>query len=121
MLEVRPPLLRRAIDEADHVDPVLVVLRELLRDQLPDVAGTDDDRVLDVADVAAGQRARRRPAKRDRAHGDRPEHDQAAQVEVVDAGELRGGKEEPGADVTRWKTPTTSSTVLWFVRSSSCS
>src|SRR6266852_5231655 len=98
MLEVWPPLSRRAIDEADHVDPVLVVLRELLRDQLPDVAGADDDRVLDVADVAAGERAGRRAAERDGAHGERPEGDQAAEVEGGGAGELRGREEEPGAD-----------------------
>ncbi len=49
-------LARVLVDEADHVDPVLGVLQQLARDLLPDVAGADDERVLDVGVRTAAER-----------------------------------------------------------------
>ena len=43
---------RVRVDEADEVDAVLGVLQELPRRELPDVAGADDDRVLEVERAA---------------------------------------------------------------------
>ena len=57
LVEVGAPLLRLAVDEADEVDPVLGVLEQLARDDLADVAGADDDRVLQVGDVPARESA----------------------------------------------------------------
>ena len=56
--DVVAPLLRLRVDEADEPDPVLGMLLELAGDQLADVAGADDDRVLHVDRAAA----RNRPA-----------------------------------------------------------
>ena len=50
--QVVAALLRARVDEADEVDAVLGVLQQLARDELADLAGADDDRVLEVGDAA---------------------------------------------------------------------
>ncbi len=69
MLEVDRALLGLGIDEADEVDPVLRMLEELAADQLADVPGADDDRVLEVREpaVAQNERADGAPHARSRA------------------------------------------------------
>src|SRR5262249_38693283 len=58
MLELRTLLARLVVDKPNEVQSVLGVLKQLLRDPLPDLAGADDDRVLDVADMPAAETAR---------------------------------------------------------------
>ena len=58
--ELRAHLARVVVDETDDVDPVLGVLEELSRDELPDVTRAHDDRVLDVERLAGEASARRR-------------------------------------------------------------
>ena len=62
--KVGAPSLRVAVDEADDVDAVLRMLDELAGDQLADLAGADDQRVLLVGlsplAGTAGDRARER-------------------------------------------------------------
>ena len=53
-------LPRLGVDEADEVDPVLGVLEQLARDELADVAGADDDGVLEVRGLRRQQRCGRR-------------------------------------------------------------
>ena len=48
------------VDEAEHVDPVLGVLANLLGHELADVARPDDDRVLEIGDRPPAERARER-------------------------------------------------------------
>ena len=48
LAETLAALARTVVDEADHVDAELGMLQQLARDPLADVAGADDDRVLDV-------------------------------------------------------------------------
>src|SRR3954451_23603468 len=48
LLDVVADLLRLRIDEAEHAEAELGVLEELPRDELPDLAGPDDDRLLRV-------------------------------------------------------------------------
>ena len=48
MTEVGSPFLRIAVDQPDEVDPVLGMLEQLAGNELADVPGTDDHRVLQV-------------------------------------------------------------------------
>ena len=72
--QVAAPGLRLAIDESDDVQSVLRVLDQLAGDQLTDLAGAQDQRVLDVG---AGL-----PAQ---ATGDGPHHGQGADRERPEA------------------------------------
>ena len=54
MLEIRARRLRRGVHESDEVDAVLRVLQELAGDELADVSGPDDDRVLEIARSSGG-------------------------------------------------------------------
>ena len=57
-LEVAAQLLRVRIDETDEVDPVLGMVKQLPPDQLPHIAGAEDERVLDIRRVPPRERAR---------------------------------------------------------------
>ena len=48
---------RAAVDEPDEIDAVLGMLEELAADELADVAGADDECVLDVRAAAAAERS----------------------------------------------------------------
>ena len=56
-LEPGSLLSRVPVDEAEQVDSVLGVLTELVGHELADVAGPDDDRVLEIRDRATAERA----------------------------------------------------------------
>ena len=51
--QVWASLFRATVDEPDQVDPVLRMLKKLSADQLPDVAGADDERTLTVRRLAS--------------------------------------------------------------------
>ena len=89
--------LRVGVDEADEVDAVLRVLQDLARDQLADVAGADDDRILLVRDAAADDATRDRAVRRHDEPGDRPEDDDRAEVDRR-AESCRERDQEEGAD-----------------------
>ena len=115
VLQVPRALLRLGVDKADEVDPVFRVVQELLREQLPDVARTDDDGVLDIGLAPPRQRPRRGSGNADEHDGGSPED-----------GELltRSDARCRSAYVTRitshvqtvtmWKTPPKSSAVEWL-------
>ena len=71
------------VDEADDVDAVFRVLEQLSGDELADLAGADDQRVLLVAAEPFAQRARRRAKERDADDRADPEKDQAADVRAA--------------------------------------
>ena len=62
VLETLSALLRLGVHETDEIHPVLRMDKELLREQLADVAGTDDDGVLDIGLVSPCKRSRHRTA-----------------------------------------------------------
>ena len=57
MAEILASLLRLVVDEPDEVEPVFLVMEDLPRDQLTDIAGADDDGVLQVERAPSTQRA----------------------------------------------------------------
>ena len=91
-----PP--RRGVDEADQPDAVLAVLHQLARDELADVAGADDHRVLDVRRAAMEHGPGDRAADGDEGDRERPERDELDQARVGEMGERRSDEQEPGAD-----------------------
>ena len=95
--EVAARLLRAPIDEPDEVDAVLRVLEDLARDQLADVAGSDDHGVLLVRLGAARDGAGADPPGDHEGHRRRPERDDRADVECA-ADDRAGGKQEERRD-----------------------
>ena len=83
--DVRPPLGRVVVDEADDVEAVLGMLEELLRDQLADAARSDDQRVLDVGRRSSHERPRDDAATRDEHDRRHPEGEELAEVRIGDA------------------------------------
>ena len=98
VLELGPARPRVRVDEADEVDAVLRVLEELPRRELADVAGADDDRVLEVERTAPGDRAREPAGRRHEDDGEQPEEDEPRHVRARAAGEPRGDEERPRAE-----------------------
>ena len=82
--EPRLALLGLRIDESDDVHAVLGMLAQLARDELPDLSGADDDRVLEVDVRAPTERARQRPQRRDEDDRERPEGEQALEARIGD-------------------------------------
>ena len=81
-----------------RLTPYSLVVEELARHELADVARADDERVLQVVDAPAAEAARRRPAHRDERDRERPERDEALGLRAHDL-ERRGRHEQaPGAD-----------------------
>ncbi len=120
VLELGPARPRVRVDEADEVDAVLRVLEELPRRELADVAGADDDRVLEVERTAPRDRAReaRGPTSRSTIASSQK------RMSLGTCGLARPASHEAtknahAPSVTSWKTPTTSSIVEWSTCSSS--
>ena len=93
--EVTALLPRVGIDEADEVDVVLGMLEEFATDQLADLAGPDDHRVLDVRRLPASECPGSRPRCGDRNEGEEPERRQLCLVGSRQTDEPRGRVEEP--------------------------
>ena len=98
MLEILAPLLRRVVDEAEQIDPVLGMLEQLPRDQLTDVAGSDDDRVLEIAHMTSAVRARGRAPGRDQCDGCRPEDRDLARRRMGEIRQVQPEDEQARAD-----------------------
>ena len=88
VLETLSALLRLGVDEADQVDPVFGMDKELLREQLADVAGTDDDRVLDVGHVSPCKRSRHRAADADERDCEGPEDEELLRARMRDIAQM---------------------------------
>ena len=119
VLELGTARPRMRVDEADEIDAVLGVLEELPRSQLADVAGADDDRVLEVERTAPRARARKSTHRGDEDDRQEPERDQPRHVRLATPAHHVPMKKNQAPSVTRWKTPTTSSIVEWSTCSSS--
>ena len=117
--EVVTPRARMVVDEADDVDAVLGMLAQLARDELTDVARADDDRVLDVHDAAPGGGPRDGAADDDQEDREDPEPGELLEGRGGHAGDPPPRNSSHAPTVTRWNTPTRSSTVEWSARSSS--
>ncbi len=89
-------ILRLGVDEADEVDPVLGMLQDLAAEQLADVAGADDDAVLNVREAQPRGRARGDAAERDERERERPEQGRLLRVDVDAAGRVADDPERPG-------------------------
>ena len=96
----RPSIRSRGllVDEADDVDAVLGVLEQLLRHELPDMAGADDQGVLDVRVRSPTERPRNGPAERDEDDGEHPEERELRKARVREMRDIGERKEEPRAD-----------------------
>ena len=96
-VEVGAHALRIGIDEPDQPDPELGMLAELPPDELADVAGAHDQRVLDVALAVARERPRGAAEDGDGHRRDRPEGDDVPH-DPVELEDRRGDEAEPGAE-----------------------
>ena len=77
---------RIGIDEAEDVQTVLRMAGELQGDAPTDLAGADDDRVLDVRAASAARRPRDGPTDRDQDRRGEPEGQETRDRRVGDAG-----------------------------------
>ena len=98
MLELGAPRPRVRVDEADEIDAVLRVLKELARSELADVAGADDDRVLKIERTASRNRSCEPTRRRDENDGEQPEDDEPRHMRARKSREPRGHEERPGAE-----------------------
>ena len=73
-------LARIGVDEPDDVDAVLRMLDELASDQLSDLAGADDDAVLDVGQAPSCGCSGGDAARGHEAEGQRPEEERFGRV-----------------------------------------
>src|SRR5256885_16139431 len=73
MAKGRLALFRLGIDETDEVDAVLRVLEDLATDELADVSGSDDHRVLEVSDRPTRDESHSGPAAGNAHDGEGPE------------------------------------------------
>ena len=89
---------RLLVDQAEQAKPIFTVLTDLARDQLPDLAGADDDRVLDVGRRTQADAAREHPAAGYEQRRQDPEHDQLPRPRIGDPGQPAAEEEDPGAE-----------------------
>src|SRR4051794_9882781 len=75
MIEVLTPFLRSNVDETNEIEAVLWMLEDLPGDKLPDIAGADDDGVLQVHDAPPRHHACDRARDEDEDDRECPEHD----------------------------------------------
>ncbi len=87
-----------AVDEADDLQSVLGMVADLVGQQARDLTRPDDDDVLDVRGVPPSHDSRDRPEQRNEQDRDRPEDDEAREVRMRQADDLRDRHEPPRAD-----------------------
>ena len=87
-----------SIDESDDVQSVLGVLDQLAGDQLTDLAGAQDQRVLDVGARPPAQATRDGPHQGQRADRDGPERDQRINAGARAPDQARGDQQHPHPD-----------------------
>ena len=95
VLEAGTAIARRVVDETDQVDPVLRVMKKLARDELTDVAGADDDRVLEVHQPVADARPYCRTSRDEQHYRKQPEHHRVGRRTVRAAQGSRARREVP--------------------------
>ena len=121
--QIAEPRRRRSVgsrvDEADDVDAVLGVLEELAGDELPDLAGADDDGVLEVARRVACRSPARRTNERDEPIATAQKSSEPTDVRVRQVRRRVNTKTSQEPTVTSTKTPMRSSAVEWSTCSSS--
>ena len=93
--DLRRPLARHGVDEADQVDAVLAVLEELARDHLADASRSDDDGVLEVGRSAAAEGAGRGASDRHDRDREGPEGDQSRKGRRRERGSPRQPRRTP--------------------------
>ena len=86
------------IDEADQVDSVLGMAKDLLRDRLADVACSDNDGVLDETPAAARKRTRSSATEGHEHRREGPEQEQLLHGGMGDSAKPGDGEEDPRAD-----------------------
>ena len=110
VLEIDARLAGLGVDEADEIEAVLRVLEQLARDELADVAGADDDGVLEVEDAPPADRPGGAAADRDEDERRDAEERELAQLRIREAERPERQRDQPDAAVAiRCRTPTTSS------------
>ena len=95
VLEARTAIAWRVVHEADQVDSVLRVMEELPGNELADVAGADDDRVLEVHQPLSDARPHGGAADDQQRDRNQPEDDHAAGRRSRKTEEPRDGDERP--------------------------
>ena len=98
VLELGPPWPRMRVDEADEIDAVLGVLKKLASSELADIAGADDDRVLEVERTAPRDRSRNAAGGCHEHDGEEPEEEEPRHVRAGAAGKPRRDKKRPRAE-----------------------
>ena len=98
VVELRPSVARVRVHEADEIDAVLGVLQELPGRELPDVAGAEDDRVLEIRRAPSRCRTSEGTRGRDEDGREQPEVDKTSNVWVAHARSPGGDEVEPRAE-----------------------
>ena len=84
------------VNEPHQVQAVLGMGGQLARDQLPNLAGSDDDGVLKIVEPPPGDAASERAAQRDERDRKNPQRDQLGRRDRLCLGEQpRHGKQQP--------------------------
>ena len=96
--EIGSHRLRLRVDEPDELDAELGVLHDLAPDELTDIAGAHDDRVLDVARVTPDRGAGYRAAAEHEPERDPPKDECLVDGDVYGADHRGDGKAEPRPD-----------------------
>src|SRR5436190_11557978 len=96
--KIFPSLPRVRVDVPDEIDAVLEVLAEFSTDELPDVAGADDDRVLPVQGVTTCDRACDSAGGGDGRNREKPEDGQLLLARISKAEEPHRRVEKPDPD-----------------------
>ena len=103
--QVASAALGLAVDEADNVESVLRVFDQLSGDQLSDLAGAQDQRVLYIRTGPPAEATRDGPHQRQGADRDRPERDQCIDARAECARQDVRRRAVPIPRLSRGRTP----------------
>ena len=98
VLETLSALLRLGVHETDEIHPVFRMDKELLREQLSDVARTDYDRVLDIGRVPPCKRPRPGAADANERDCEGPEDHELLRARMRDIAQICDDRNEPHAN-----------------------
>ncbi len=96
--QAREALFRLVVDEPDEVETVLRMMAQLLRYELADVAGTEDDRVLEVGEGAAREHSCDGSARGDEDDREQPEAEESGEARIRRVRHRRDAEEQPASD-----------------------
>ena len=92
------PRFRLGVDEADEIQTVFGMAKQLAGDALTDIAGAEDERVLVVERTSAAERTCDAACESDEHDRGAPQHDGVRHGRISKTGQLQRGEHEPRSD-----------------------